>query len=139
MWNNTLLQVLGKVLTRENRLLAFPNVLQHRVSPFQLADPLKPGHRKVLALFLVDPHIKIPSTANVPPQQMDWWVRNREVNSVFGEFPNEVADQILEKVDFPISNEEAKRIRGELIEERRVFVDGVNEIFRENGYCFCEH
>ena len=43
-------------------LLAFPNVVQHRVSPFRLADPTRPGHRKLLALFLVDPHIRILST-----------------------------------------------------------------------------
>ncbi|KAL8756240.1 MAG: hypothetical protein Q9199_003062 [Rusavskia elegans] len=63
------IQNLGKVLTRERRLLCFPNVMQHRVSPFQLADPSKPGYRKLLALFLVDPHLKIISTENVPPQQ----------------------------------------------------------------------
>ena len=110
--------MLGKVLTCEDRLLAFPNVLQHRVSPFQLVDSTKPGHRKLLALFLVDPHIRIPSTANVPPQQAEWWARNAELDSVFGKFPNEVADQIIEDIDFPIGNEEAKRLREELIEDR---------------------
>ena len=61
------------------------------------------------------------------------------MDNVFGKFPNEIADQIIEDIDFPIGNEEAKDIREELIEERREFVDGVTEIFRENGYCFCEH
>ncbi|KAF8901528.1 hypothetical protein CPB84DRAFT_1771012 [Gymnopilus junonius] len=28
---------------------------------------------KILALFLVDPHIKILSTAHVPPKQKEWW------------------------------------------------------------------
>lgn len=45
---------------------------QHRVSPFRLADPTKPGHRRLIALWLVDPHKRIISTANVPPQQMSW-------------------------------------------------------------------
>ena len=67
------IQNLGQVLTREDRLLCFPNVMQHRVSSFKLEDPTKPGHRKILALFLVDPHIKIISTGNVPPQQHSWW------------------------------------------------------------------
>lgn len=67
------IQNLGHVLTREDRLLCFPNVMQHRVSSFKLADPTKPGHRKILALFLVDPHMKIISTENVPPQQHSWW------------------------------------------------------------------
>jgi hypothetical protein len=64
-------QVVGQTLTREDRLLVFPNVLQHRVSSFNLQDPTKPGHRKRLALFLVDPNITIPSTANILPQQLD--------------------------------------------------------------------
>jgi hypothetical protein len=47
---------------------------QHRVSSFHLEDPTKPGHRRFIALWLVDPHRRIISTANVPPQQMDWWL-----------------------------------------------------------------
>ncbi|KAI0410008.1 hypothetical protein F4802DRAFT_543020 [Xylaria palmicola] len=73
------LQSYGNVETPQGRLLAFPNVFQHRVSPFQLADPTKPGHRRFVALWLVDPHLRVVSTANVPPQQADWWV-----DSVFG-------------------------------------------------------
>jgi len=56
-----------------------PQNSQHRVSPFHLEDPSKPGHRRFIALWLVDPTKRIISTANVPPQQMDWWV-----DSVFG-------------------------------------------------------
>ncbi|KAK8113558.1 hypothetical protein PG984_014084 [Apiospora sp. TS-2023a] len=76
-------QYYGSVDTPEGRLLAFPNVLvtclpmcllsQHRVSSFRLQDPTKPGHRRFLALWLVDPHQRIVSTANIPPQQLDWW------------------------------------------------------------------
>ncbi|KAL1872039.1 hypothetical protein Daus18300_004408 [Diaporthe australafricana] len=73
------LQNYGSVETREGRLLAFPNVFQHRVSSFNLADPTRPGHRRFIALWLVDPHRRILSTANVPPQQRDWWAE-----SVFG-------------------------------------------------------
>jgi hypothetical protein len=47
---------------------------QHRVSPFHLKDPTKPGHRRFIALWLVDPTQRIISTANVPPQQLDWWM-----------------------------------------------------------------
>jgi len=67
------LQNYGSVETREGRLLAFPNVFQHRVSPFKLIDPNKHGHRRFIALWLVDPHCRIISTANVPPQQLSWW------------------------------------------------------------------
>lgn len=63
----------GTVNTCPGRLLAFPNGFQHRVSSFKLADPTKPGHRRFIALWLVDPHVRIISTANVPPQQQEWW------------------------------------------------------------------
>ncbi|KAJ6184217.1 hypothetical protein N7519_005518 [Penicillium mononematosum] len=62
------------------RLLTFPNTLQHRVSPFSLADNTKPGHRKILALFLVDPNLRIISSANVPPQDELWWKRKEVVD-----------------------------------------------------------
>src|SRR6185437_9957997 len=62
-------QVLGSAETRAGRALAFPNILQHRVDPFRLADPSRPGHRKILAFFLVDPSVTIVSTSDVPPQQ----------------------------------------------------------------------
>ncbi|KUJ09394.1 uncharacterized protein LY89DRAFT_628514 [Mollisia scopiformis] len=74
--NAPCLQNYGSVETKEGRLLAFPNVFQHRVSPFRLIDPTKPGHRRFVALWLVDPHIRIISTANVPPQQLNWWAES---------------------------------------------------------------
>ncbi|KAJ8066741.1 hypothetical protein OCU04_004131 [Sclerotinia nivalis] len=80
--NSPCLQNYGSVETRQGRLLAFPNVFQHKVSSFRLKDPTKPGHRRFIALWLVDPHVRIISTANVPPQQMDWWLE-----SVFGDTP----------------------------------------------------
>ncbi|KAH7092376.1 hypothetical protein FB567DRAFT_545535 [Paraphoma chrysanthemicola] len=67
------LQNYGSVNTPEGRLLAFSNAFQHRVSGFRLSDPTKPGHRRFIALWLVDPAKRIISTANVPPQQMSWY------------------------------------------------------------------
>ncbi|RBR19396.1 hypothetical protein FVER53590_29371 [Fusarium verticillioides] len=64
-------QSYGDVDTPGSRLLAFPNVFQHRVSSFKLQDPIKPGHRRFIALWLVDPHRRILSAANVPPRQKD--------------------------------------------------------------------
>lgn len=43
------------------------------MSPFSLIDKTRPGHRRFIALWLVDPYQRIISTANVPPQQQDWW------------------------------------------------------------------
>ena len=60
---------LGSIKTTEGMCLVFPNFLQHRVSKFTLANNKKPGCRKILVFFLVDPSSKILSTANVKPQQ----------------------------------------------------------------------
>ena len=65
---------------------------QHRVSGFKLADPTKPGYRRFLALWLVDPNLRIISTANVPPQRQDWWL-----DSVLGTSP-EARQQSAQKL-----------------------------------------
>ncbi|KAG6837901.1 hypothetical protein H0H93_013054 [Arthromyces matolae] len=118
--NNT--QDVGTVDTPEGRLLTWPNLLQHQVQPFKLADPTKPGHRKIVALFLVDPHIRVISTANVPPQQREWWseyIQQKQLINNLTSLPLEVQDHIFDGVDdFPISLEEAKALRAELMEER---------------------
>ncbi|KAF9040862.1 hypothetical protein BJ165DRAFT_1330584, partial [Panaeolus papilionaceus] len=113
-------QFLGGVATPQNRLLTFPNVLQHQVQPFKLADPTKKGHRKILALFLVDPAIKVISTANVPCQRVDWWKEEMGgMPSGLDKLPVELKDEVFKGVeDFPISLEEAKELRLELMEER---------------------
>ncbi|KAJ8073542.1 hypothetical protein PM082_011818 [Marasmius tenuissimus] len=79
------------------------------------------GYRKILALFLIDPYIRTLSTANVPPQQRDWWPADK------------VAD------DWPMSLEEAKRVREDLMDQRRAFVDKVNTDYEKEGFSFCEH
>lgn len=133
-------QEIGRVVTREGRLLAFPNVFQHRVAPFKLEDPSKPGHRKILALFLIDPHCRVISTANVPPQQKDWWSPEIRDSARLAQMPKEIVDQVIEDVeDFPISLEEAKEFRLKLMEERRVYVEEVNEDIQSSNFNFCEH
>ncbi|KAF5702478.1 hypothetical protein FMUND_13478 [Fusarium mundagurra] len=67
------MQDLRSVMTQQGRALFSPNIYQHRVEPFELADKTRPGHRKIVALFLVDPVIPIISAGSVPPQQKHWW------------------------------------------------------------------
>jgi hypothetical protein len=121
--------------------LAFPNVLQHQVQPFSLADPTKPGHRKILALFLVDPFQRVVSTANVPPQQRDWWAEAVQgLEGKLDQLPPELRHQVMTDVgDFPISLEEAKGLRQELMDERRAFVEDVNNLLESEDFSFCEH
>ena len=60
---------LGRVQTNEDMCLVFPNFLQHKVSDLSLIDPTKPGSRKILVFFLIDPSARILSTQDVAPQQ----------------------------------------------------------------------
>ena len=134
------MQELGQIVTREGRLLAFPNAFQHRAAPSKLEDPSKPGHRKILALFLIDPHCRIISTANVPPQQKNWWDHEIRAIKRFAGMAEELVDQILANVDdFPISTEEAKELRLELMKERKVFMDEVELHYECSTFYFCKY
>lgn len=129
------IQELGRVLTPQGRLLVFPNVLQHYVEPFHLADPTRPGHRKILAMFLVDPHITVLSTANVPPQRRDWWADEVRKISPFDGLPYELFLRIVEFVDgFPMSWQDACEVREGLMEERGRIADRIDEIMDEVQY-----
>ncbi|KAH7129543.1 hypothetical protein B0J13DRAFT_453387 [Dactylonectria estremocensis] len=133
------IQDIGSVLTRQGRALFFPNVYQHRVSPFELADKTRPGHRKILALFLVDPRVPIISTANVPPQQKDWWLEGVEQVAALGALPTEIREMVQQGVDFPISETVAKELRKELMEERTVMTGEAEGRMARHEWSFCEH
>ncbi|KAF8060985.1 hypothetical protein FPV67DRAFT_317375 [Lyophyllum atratum] len=135
-------QEIGSVDTIEGRLLTWPNVLQHQVQPFSLADPSKPGHRKVLALFLVDPQIRIISTANVPCQQREWWSEfiQKEDTTKLSRLPLEVQDHIFDGVeDFPIDLIKAKELRLDLMKERSAYVKQHDDAFSQFFFSLCEH
>jgi hypothetical protein len=171
------LQNYGSVETRQGRLLAFPNVFHHRVSSFSLLDKTKPGHRRFIALWLVDPHQRIISTANVPPQQQDWWLESifgtNKVSQVEaaskippeilvlikdqlptpaaevptrqpGSLPPEMMEMVrsyfdLDSDTLPMSLEEAKEHRLELMKERGAFVKLTKDSWNAHSYNFCEH
>ncbi|KAM4054626.1 hypothetical protein HRG_005454 [Hirsutella rhossiliensis] len=122
--HDTVLQEIGSVLTCQGRAVFFPNIVQHRVMPFSLADRGNPGHRKILALFLVDPAIPIISKANVPPQQPHWNGGYRQGNLA-------ASDIIYE--------DEAKDIRLSLMSERSMLQSKVNDDLDSVTFNFCEH
>ena len=107
-------QFLGSAQARPGRALAFPNVLQHHVDSFRLTDPARPGHRKILAFFLVDPSVTITSTSDVLPQQ-PWSPTST------------------------MTLEQAKEYRSELMLERKFFVDEHNQALYERAFSLCEH
>ncbi|KAK0760527.1 hypothetical protein N5P37_006721 [Trichoderma harzianum] len=147
--NRDTMQYVGGVLTTnspstgdaDTRAVFFPNLLQHRVSPFRLGDPTRPGHRKILALFLVDPAIPVLSTANVPPQQRHWWAKETRVEEALAaRLPNELTQLILDDATgLPFDLEEAKSIRLDLMDERSMKQDSTEEQLHIANWNFCEH
>lgn len=114
----TTVQTIGSVLTPQGRALFYPNIYQHRSSPFKLSDTTRPGHCKVLALYLVDPKVPIISTANVGPQQRDWWEETTKVGSeLLSKLPAELQKMVLEDSDPLMDLEEAKEVRAKLVKE----------------------
>lgn len=129
---------------KRSKIDAFPNNFQHRVSPFKLIDPSRPGHRKILALFLVDPNIEpIPSTSIIPPQQKEWATKaivacSANPQSLLSKLPAELVHKITSKLDM-MDDIEAKRIRLEVMEERsnEEIAEGHNPFDRY--FDLCEH
>ncbi|KAK7032783.1 hypothetical protein R3P38DRAFT_2918856 [Favolaschia claudopus] len=135
-------QDIGSVETKAGRCIAFPNLYQHCVSPFQLVDKTKPGVRKILAFFLIDPTIKIPSASNVPPQQLQVMsdiLRSQGPSSRLSLLPLELLDYIATLVPGVRSRAEAEAIREEVMEERTVVIESVNTEFFSREFNMCEH
>ncbi|OBT82278.1 hypothetical protein VE02_09084 [Pseudogymnoascus sp. 03VT05] len=121
--NGSRVQEIIDVECQQGRLLTFPNVFQHRVQSFSLRDPTKPGCRKILALLLlVDPAITVISTGNVPSQRAGQWLRDQ----------GESGESLMGMV-------EAKGLRVELMEKRKVFVGHQDVAFRSLRFNLCAH
>ena len=114
------------MVTKQDRCIAFPNIYQHLVSHFRLADPTKPGHRKILVFFLVDPSIRIPSASDVAPQQMSWFGRAVSGTVLWDRLPTELQDVIIAHTGL-MTEEEANAYRLDLMQERTAFVDVVDK------------
>ncbi|KAJ7640393.1 hypothetical protein DFH06DRAFT_1477909 [Mycena polygramma] len=139
-------QDIGDMVTKEGRALSWPNVYQHCVSSFHLSDPTKPGHRKILAIFLVDPTIDpIPSTTNVPPQQAEWASEAlqeslKDASSLVSRLPQELADLIKGQLaSTAMTLKEASAYRLALMEERTVFIKAHSDIAYSVAFNMCEH
>ncbi|KAF7290578.1 hypothetical protein MIND_01297900 [Mycena indigotica] len=150
-------QDLGAMATKAGRALAWPNIFQHCVSAFKLADPTKHGHRKILAIFLVDPTIDpIVSASDVPPQQAEWAAEALEdayndakpgsptsttsSKTTLAHMPRELRD--LVKKQFPesvMTMKEAEAFRLLLMKERTAFVSNHTEQAFAHQFNMCEH
>ncbi|SGY88920.1 BQ5605_C134g13388 [Microbotryum silenes-dioicae] len=149
-------QSYNSAATTHNRCLTFPNIYQHRVPSFSLRDRTKPGHRKILVFFLVDPlRPRIPSTRDVAPQQREWIERalcestpgaDTEADdsapsrgSLIDRLPNELWDRILDLTDGLITQDEAKEHRNKLMFERKFKLKEHSTEVYEREFSLCEH
>jgi len=109
------------MITKTHRSIAFPNLYQHQVQPFHLEDPTKPGHRKILVFFLVDPTQRIISATDVAPQQREWVtdaMYHAGQDSAFAKLPIELLTLISDENEGAMTRLEAEKWRTELVSER---------------------
>jgi hypothetical protein len=134
-------QELGSVETPEGRLLVFPNVLQHRLGPFELADPTRPGRRRILALFLIHPETQVYTSATVPPQRRDWYVTAfRLAGRPWAEMPSVLAEIMLDYLVYSsLTPAEALQHMKALSHERKFYIRGASRESFERPYSLCEH
>lgn len=136
------------------------------MSPFHLTDPTKPGHRRFIALWLVDPHVRIISTANVPPQQLSWWASAIQADNTTSRIPSELTQLLHAKGATGLSTteheklpqelkdmlhenfgegellmgeQEAREQREKLMAERSAFQLTADDEWHHHSYSFCEH
>ncbi|GAA5999675.1 DUF4246 domain-containing protein [Rhodotorula paludigena] len=137
------MQYYNSARTCAGRSLFWPNIYQHRVSRFSLADRSKPGYRKILVFFLVDPLKsaagEVISTARVPYQQREWAERELPHNAQTDKMPVELWNQVLGGVEGLMTYEEAKKVREDLMHERKFLVEENTEKVFERSFSLCEH
>ncbi|OLY78307.1 hypothetical protein AYI68_g1846 [Smittium mucronatum] len=135
-----LVQYVGHIDSIKGRCIVFPNIYQHKVQPFELLDFTKPGFRKILCYFLIDPSKRILSTAIVPPQQKSWFdIELNKNNNKISSLPPEITDMIIKEVEWPMSLEKAKKHRCELMEERKFYILKESKEIFERPFSLCEH
>ncbi|KAG7664424.1 uncharacterized protein J8A68_002027 [[Candida] subhashii] len=114
---------LGSAEAKENRILIFPNMFQHHVDPFELTDKTKPGYRKILCFFIVDPYNpRVVGTDQVPPQQLDWW-NDEELDYLFPNDLKEKIKKLKEGLVWPLTSNLAAEARRQLMYERSLRQD----------------
>lgn len=124
----TINESLGSLTVHEGLFASFPNFYQHYVSPFELKDKTKPGIRKIIVFFLVDPLKDVLSTDDIAPQQLEWY------EDGLLDIPNR--DQLMR---WAMSFETAKDYRVDLMSERKYIRDDLNRELFEREFSLCEH
>ncbi|KAJ2062102.1 hypothetical protein GGI17_002669 [Coemansia sp. S146] len=129
-----LTQEVGGVDIKDGRCLVFPSIYQHLMLELRLEDSTKPGHCKMLTFYVVDPATRIPSTEIVPPQQQDWWSEDVFLSGPLRSLPRLIVDGIMDKIDYPISLKEAKKIRQDMTTKYKWVVSDISYRYFETNF-----
>ncbi|EED15142.1 conserved hypothetical protein [Talaromyces stipitatus ATCC 10500] len=122
--NGSTVQDAGYIDINQGKMIVWPNTLQHNAD-LTIKDSSEVGHAHAVQFMLIDPNIRIISTANVPPQRLDWrpeaeeaWKRGMNVTKL----PLEEQLKILPREgDYPWLLQDARKILMEIKEERSKF------------------
>ncbi|CAP99467.1 hypothetical protein EN45_006330 [Penicillium chrysogenum] len=126
------IQYPGSTRANVGRVVMYPSTIEHKFTRFELKDRTKPGCTRALVFFLVDPNMRIISTANVAPQRFDW---TKDIPPGMGvkEGLQKVAlDNIDEKGDMPMSLREALDMRINVLEDVAEFTRYQHVAFESN-------
>ncbi|KAH8831756.1 hypothetical protein DL96DRAFT_1588904 [Flagelloscypha sp. PMI_526] len=140
-----LVQDRGRFPTEKGTCVAFPNIYQHCVSPFKLTDPTKPGHRKIVALFLCSPDLDPEenySTSDIPIQREDWIREAVHKAEGFQVLAMELRDYIVDMLvedGFLMTKEQAENVRLDLMKERSMRDRSYNSSVVNVTFNMCEH
>ncbi|KAJ6011477.1 Protein of unknown function DUF4246 [Penicillium sp. IBT 35674x] len=121
----------GSIRCPPGRVIIFPSTVQHRMTKYELKDKSKPGSNSCLVFYLVDPNIRIISTANIPPQRLDWTLEAEEGE---GESLTAAMAQLAlankdKKGNMPMTLTEA-------LDHRYKFLEELNEFMRYQHVAF---
>ncbi|KAJ5167720.1 uncharacterized protein N7482_003314 [Penicillium canariense] len=112
----------GAIKCTLGRTVMFPSTIQHRLTRFELKDKSKPGYVRGLVFYMVDPNIRIISTANIPPQRLDWTLDVKETSE---DLQTAMARLALDNKDkrgqMPMSLTEALETRMKVLKEMAEF------------------
>ena len=138
LWNEAPLnEYMGKLEAKTEKCIVFPNIMQHRVAPFELRDKSKMGYRRILVFFLIDPNNRIISTKDVPIQQET--IMREYMNDVLKDIMyKNMIENILNKMNL-MTLDEAKKHRERLMYYRKYYVDEINSQIYERPFSLCEH
>lgn len=127
------IQCPGSIRSAPGRTIMYPSTVQHRFTRFELKDKSKPGIAQALVFFLVDPNIRVISTANIPPQRLDWTKEVGETGEGLKAAMQKVAlDNMKEKGNMPMSLEEALDIRVKVLNEVQEFTSYQHVAYESN-------